>query len=70
MDLLSVSEKTAESMYNLLRTGKMGKRSFIENFVNLAKREDNTGAFYLIFLLAQSESKYIKTLLYKAIKRI
>ena len=70
MDLLSVSEKTAESMYNLLRTGKMGKRSFIENFVNLAKREDNTGAFYLIFLLSRSESKYIKTLLYKAIKRI
>ena len=70
MDKLSVSEKTAENIYNLLRTGKMGKHSFIDNFVNLAKRNDNIGAFYLIFLLAQSESKYIKTLLDKAIKRV
>ena len=50
MDQFSVSEKTAENMYNLLRTGKMGKHSFIDNFVNLAKREDNTGAFYLFFI--------------------
>jgi len=70
MNEFSVSEKTAESMYNLLRTGRMGKHSFIDNFVNLAKSEDNTGAFYLIFLLGQSESKYIKTLLNKAIKRV
>ena len=70
MDKLSVSEKTAENIYNLLRTGKMGKHSFIDNFVNLAKRKDNTGAFYLIFLLGKSESKYIKNLLNKAIKCI
>ena len=70
MDKLSVSEKTAENMYNLLRMGKMGKRSFIDNFVNLAKREDNIGAFYLTWLLARSNNKYIKTLLNKAIKCI
>ena len=68
MDKLSVSEKTAENMYNLLRIGKMGKHSFIDNFVNLAKREDNIGAFYLTWLLARSNNKYIKHLLDKAIK--
>ena len=70
MDKLSVSEKTAENMYNLLRMGKMGKHSFIDNFVNLAKREDNIGAFYLTWLLARSNNRYIKKLLNTAIKRI
>ena len=70
MDKLSVSEKTAENMYNLLRIGKMGKHSFIDNFVNLAKREDNIGAFYLTWLLARSNNKYIKKLLNTAIKRL
>ena len=70
MDKLSVSEKTAENMYNLLRMGKMGKHSFIDNFVNLAKREDNIGAFYLTWLLARSNNKYIKKLLNTAIKRV
>ena len=70
MDKLSVSEKTAENMYNLLRIGKMGKHSFIDNFVNLAKREDNIGAFYLTWLLARSNNKYIKKLLNTAIERI
>ena len=70
MDQFSVSEKTAENMYNLLRIGKMGKHSFIDNFVNLAKREDNIGAFYLTWLLARSNNKYIKKLLNTAIKRI
>ena len=70
MDKLSVSEKTAENMYNLLRIGKMGKHSFIDNFVNLAKREDNIGAFYLTWLLARSNNKYIKKLLNTAIRRI
>ena len=70
MDKLSVSEKTAENMYNLLRMGKMGKHSFIDNFVNLAKREDNIGAFYLTWLLARSNNKYIKKLLNTAIERI
>ena len=70
MDKLSVSEKTAENMYNLLRMGKMGKHSFIDNFVNLAKREDNIGAFYLTWLLARSNNKYIKKLLNTAIERL
>ena len=46
MDLLSVSEKTAENIYNLLRSGRMRKHSFIENFVNLAHREDKDGVYY------------------------
>ena len=70
MDLLSVSEKTAENIYNLLRSGRMRKHSFIENFVNLAYREDKNGVYYLTWLLARSNNKYIITLLNKAIKRI
>ena len=70
MDLLSVSEKTAENIYNLLRSGRMRKNSFIENFVNLARREDNIGAFYLTWLLARSNNKYIKKLLNTAIERL
>ena len=70
MDLLSVSEKTAENIYNLLRSGRMRKHSFIENFVNLAYREDKNGVYYLTWLLARSNNKYIEDLLLKAIKRI
>ena len=70
MDLLSVSEKTAENIYNLLRSGRMRKHSFIENFVNLAHREDKNGVYYLTWLLARSNNKYIKDLLLKAIKHI
>ena len=70
MDLLSVSEKTAENIYNLLRSGRMRKHSFIENFVNLAHREDKNGVYYLTWLLARSNNKYIKNLLNTAIERI
>ena len=70
MDLLSVSEKTAENIYNLLRSGRMRKHSFIENFVNLAHREDKNGVYYLTFLLARSNNKYIEKLLIRAIDRI
>ena len=70
MDLLSASEMTAEKIYNLLRTGRMGKRSFTENFVNLANREDKDGVYYLTWLLAKSDNKYVEDLLLKAIKRI
>ena len=70
MDLLSVSEKTAENIYNLLRSGRMRKHSFIENFVNLAHREDKNGVYYLIFLLSRSNNKYVEDLLLKAIDRI
>ena len=70
MDLLSVSEKTAENIYNLLRSGRMRKHSFIENFVNLAHREDKDGVYYLVFLLSRSNNKYIEKLLTRAIDRI
>ena len=70
MDLLSVSEKTAENIYNLLRSGRMHKHSFIENFVNLAHREDKNGVYYLTWLLVRFNNKYIKDLLLKAINRI
>ena len=70
MDLLSVSEKTAENIYNLLRSGRMRKHSFIENFANLAHREDKNGVYYLTWLLARSNNKYIKKLLNTAIERI
>ena len=70
MDLLSVSEKTAENIYNLLRSGRMRKHSFIENFVNLAHREDKNGVYYLTWLLARSNNKYIEKLLIRAIDRI
>ena len=70
MDLLSVSEKTAENIYNLLRSGRMRKHSFIENFINLAHREDKNGVYYLTWLLARSNNKYIKKLLNTAIERI
>ena len=70
MDLLSVSEKTAENIYNLLRSGRMRKHSFIENFVNLAHREDKDGVYYLVFLLSRSNNKYIEKLLIRAINRI
>ena len=70
MDLLSVSEKTAEDIYNLLRSGRMRKHSFIENFVNLAHREDKDGVYYLTWLLSRSNNKYIEKLLIRAIDRI
>ena len=67
---LSRSEIIAESIYNLLRSGRMRKHSFIENFVNLAHREDKNGVYYLTWLLARSNNKYIKKLLNTAIERI
>ena len=67
---LSRSEIIAERIYNLLRSGRMRKHSFIENFVNLAYREDKNGVYYLVFLLARSNNKYIKKLLNTAIERI
>ena len=70
MDLLSVSEKTAENIYNLLRSGRMRKHSFIENFVNLAHREDKDGVYYLTWLLSRSNNKYIEKLLIRAIDSI
>ena len=71
MDQFTASEKTAESIYNLFRSGRMRKHSFIQNLVNLARRkDDNIGAFYLMFLLSRTKNKYIEDLLLKAIKLI
>ena len=67
---LSKSEIIAESIYNLLRSGRMGRKAFIHNFKNLAKREDNIGAFYLAWLLAKSNDKYVLKLLTNAIKAL
>ena len=70
MDQLSESEITAENIYNLLRSNKMGKHSFAQNYVNLAHREDKNGVYYLTWLLARSNNKYIEELLIRAIKHI
>ena len=70
MSSLSISEIIAERIYNLLRSGRMGRKAFIHNFKNLAKREDNTGAFYLTFLLAKSNDKYVLKLLMDSIKAL
>ena len=70
MDQLSESEITAENIYNLLRNNRMGKHSFSQNYVNLAHREDKSGVYYLTWLLARSNNKYIEELLIRAIKRI
>ena len=70
MDMLSVSEMTAENIYNLLRSGRMRKHSFIENFVNLAHREDKDGVYYLTWLLSRSNNKYIEKLLIRAIEHM
>ena len=67
---LSISEITAENMYNLLRSGRMGRKAFIHNFKNLARREDNIGAFYLTWLLARSDDTYVLELLTDAIKAV
>ena len=57
MPELSVSEVTAERVYDLFRTGRMGKHTLIHNFRCLAKRKDNMGAYYLTWLLARSNDK-------------
>ena len=49
MDLLA----EAEMLYELLRTGRMGVRSFLQNAANLGAR-NMVGADYLLFLLGQA----------------
>ena len=57
---LSVSEVMAERIYELFRTKKMGEISFIQNYINLAYREDISGVMYLTFLLSKSKKKICK----------
>ena len=70
MSQLSVSEVMAERIYELFRTKKMGEISFIQNYINLAYREDISGVMYLTFLLSKSKKRYVKRLLRKAIKKV
>ena len=67
---LSTTEKTAENIYNLFRGGKMWEISFIQNYINLAYRDDTTGIMYLTWLLSKSKKRYIKKLLKKAILNV
>ena len=60
MSQLSVSEVMAERIYELFRTKKMGEISFIQNYINLAYREDISGVMYLTFLLSKSKKKICK----------
>ena len=70
IDQLSISEIMAERVYDLLREGRMGRHTFIHNFKCLAKRKDNIGVYYLTWLLARSNNKYIHRLLVEAIRNI
>ena len=67
---LSTTELMAEKLYNLFRLGKMGEISFIQNYINLAYRDDTTGIMYLTWLLSKSKKRYIKKLLKKAILNV
>ena len=67
---LTMTEVMAERIYELFREGKMGEISFIQNYINLAYREDITGVMYLTFLLSKSKKRYVKRLLRKAIKKV
>ena len=67
---LTMTELMAEKLYNLFRDGKMGEISFIQNYVNLAYRDDTTGVMYLTWLLSKTKKRYIKRLLKKAILNV
>ena len=67
---LTMTELMAERLYNLFRLGRMGEISFIQNYINLAYRDDTTGIMYLTWLLSKSKKRYIKKLLKKAILNV
>ena len=67
---LTMTEVMAEKIYELFRTKKMGEISFIQNYINLAYREDISGVMYLTWLLSKSKKRYVKRLLRKAIKKV
>ena len=67
---LTMTELMAERLYNLFRESKMGETSFIQNYINLAYRDDTTGIMYLTWLLSKSKKRYIKKLLRKAILNV
>ena len=57
---LTMTEVMAEKLYSLFREGKMGEISFIQNYINLAYREDISGVMYLTWLLSKSKKKICK----------
>ena len=65
-----MTEVMAEKIYELFRTKKMGEISFIQNYINLAYREDISGVMYLTWLLSKSKKRYVKRLLRKAILNV
>ena len=67
---LTTTELIAEKLYNLFREGKMGEISFIQNYINLAYRNDTSGVMYLTWLLSKSKKRYVKRLLRKAILNV
>ena len=67
---LTTTELMAEKLYNLFREGKMGEISFIQNYINLAYRDDISGIMYLTWLLSKSKKRYVKRLLRKAILNV
>ena len=67
---LTTTELMAEKLYNLFREGKMGEISFIQNYINLAYRDDISGIMYLTWLLSKSKKRYVKKLLRKAILNV
>ena len=67
---LTMTEVMAEKIYELFRTKKMGEISFIQNYINLAYREDISGVMYLTWLLSKSKKRYVKRLLRKAILNV
>ena len=67
---LSTTELMAEKLYNLFREGKMGEISFIQNYINLAYRDDTTGIMYLTWLLSKSKKKVCKTNIEKTILNV
>ena len=67
---LTMTEVMAEKLYNLFREGKMGEKSFIQNYINLAYHDDISGIMYLTWLLSKSKKRYVKRLLRKAILNV
>ena len=67
---LTMTELMSEKLYNLFRLDKMGEISFIQNYINLAYREDISGVMYLTWLLSKSKKRYVKRLLRKAILNV
>ena len=52
--MLSQQELLAERMYELSRTGRIGHKSFIYNFIRLAEEKGNISVYHLFWLLLQN----------------